>query len=185
MAELIQNAVDAINRTDPVVQGEIYLQIDCIRKEISIRDNGCGIAPEKLVTFLRPFSTDKLDDENQIGEKGVGLKFAYFQSAYFKIHTGNASGSALAEIRDARLWKLQTSQEPLTVSYERYNEPFCGTEIVLKGIENEPLFSLSISQMRYILRTKTAAGNTSAIWRDISPIKITLEMTDYNGDHIK
>lgn len=140
---------------------------------------------EKLVTFLRPFSTDKLDDENQIGEKGVGLKFAYFQSAYFKIHTGNASGSALAEIRDARLWKLQTSQEPLTVSYERYNEPFCGTEIVLKGIENEPLFSLSISQMRYILRTKTAAGNTSAIWRDISPIKITLEMTDYNGDHIK
>ena len=39
--------------------------------------------------------------------------------------------------------------------------------------------------MRYILRTKTAAGNTSAIWRDISPIKITLEMTDYNGDHIK
>lgn len=182
---MIQNAVDAINRTDPVVQGEIYLQIDCIRKEISIRDNGCGIAPEKLVTFLRPFSTDKLDDENQIGEKGVGLKFAYFQSAYFKIHTGNASGSALAEIRDARLWKLQTSQEPLTVSYERYNEPFCGTEIVLKGIENEPLFSLSISQMRYILRTKTAAGNTSAIWRDISPIKITLEMTDYNGDHIK
>lgn len=62
LAELIQNAVDAINRTDPVVQGEIYLQIDCIRKEISIRDNGCGIAPEKLVTFLRPFSTDKLDD---------------------------------------------------------------------------------------------------------------------------
>ena len=40
LAELIQNAVDAINRTDPVVQGEIYLQIDCIRKEISIRDNG-------------------------------------------------------------------------------------------------------------------------------------------------
>ena len=79
MAELIQNAVDAINRTDPVVQGEIYLQIDCIRKEISIRDNGCGIAPEKLVTFLRPFSTDKLDDENQIGEKGVGLKFAYLK----------------------------------------------------------------------------------------------------------
>ena len=183
LAELIQNAVDAINRTDPAVQGKIYLHIDCIQKEISIRDNGCGIAPEKLVTFLRPFSTDKLDDENQIGEKGVGLKFAYFQSTYFKIHTGNASGSAQAEIRDARLWKLQTNQECLAVSYERYSEPFCGTEIVLRGIENEQLFSLSISQMKHILRTKTAAGNTSVIWREISPIKITLEMTDYNGNH--
>ena len=30
LAELIQNAVDAINRTDPVVQGEIYLQIDML-----------------------------------------------------------------------------------------------------------------------------------------------------------
>ena len=80
LAELIQNAVDAINRTDPAVQGKIYLHIDCIQKEISIRDNGCGIAPEKLVTFLRPFSTDKLEDENQIGEKGVGLKLAYIKN---------------------------------------------------------------------------------------------------------
>lgn len=52
---------------------------------------------------------------------------------------------------------------------------------MLKGIENEPLFSLSIPQMKYILRTKTAVGNTSGLWKEISPIKIVLKMTDYNG----
>ncbi|MDO4270649.1 MAG: ATP-binding protein [Eubacteriales bacterium] len=185
LAELIQNSVDAINRAADFTQGEIDLYIDCRRKEISIRDNGCGIAPEKLVELLRPFSTDKLEDESQIGEKGVGLKFAYFQSTYFKIITGNDSGSAQAEISDARLWKLQTSPEYLSVSYEKYSEPFRGTEIILKGIENEQLFSLSIPQMKYILRTKTAVGNTSAIWKEVSPIKIVLEMTDYNGGHAK
>lgn len=52
---------------------------------------------------------------------------------------------------------------------------------MLKGIENELLFSLSIPQMKYILRTKTAVGNTSGLWKEISPIKIVLKMTDYNG----
>ena len=32
LAELIQNSVDAISRTDRTAQGEIYLHIDCIKK---------------------------------------------------------------------------------------------------------------------------------------------------------
>lgn len=183
LAELLQNSIDAIGRALKLDQGEICLRIDCQRKEIYIRDNGCGIAPEKLIELLRPFSTDKLDDESQIGEKGVGLKFAYFQSTHFIICTGNISGSARAEILDARLWKRQTNQEHLSVLYEKSDKPFCGTEITLKGIENEQLFSLSISQMKYVLRTRTAVGNTSSIWKDVTPIKVVLDMTDYNGNH--
>lgn len=183
LAELIQNSVDAINRASAPEQGEIYLKIDCIKKEIFIKDNGCGIEPDKLVELLRPFSTDKSEDENQIGEKGVGLKFAYFQSTYFKIHTGNQASSAQAEIRDARLWKCESGEKYLGVSCDYYSEPFSGTEITLKGIENEQLFSLSIPQIKYILRTKTAAGNTSVIWKQVAPINIVLNMTDYNGNH--
>ncbi len=101
LAELVQNAVDAIRRSTASSPGKIELHIDCQQHAISIRDNGCGIAPEKLIELLRPFSTDKSDDENQIGEKGVGLKFAYFQSSFFSIHTGTELGSAKAEIHDA------------------------------------------------------------------------------------
>lgn len=183
LAELIQNSVDAIYRTNVENAGEISLRIDCQKKEISIRDNGCGIKADKLIELLRPFSTDKADDETQIGEKGVGLKFAYFQSTFFSIHTGDSSGSAYVEIKDARLWKQQTNNEQLSLELEIADTPFCGTEIKLKGIENDLLFRLSIPQMKYILRTKTAAGNTSTIWQNVRPIHIAFDMTDFNGTH--
>ena len=183
LAEFVQNSVDAIGRAENFSNGEIYLCIDCQRHDISIRDNGCGISPDKLVGLLRPFSTDKLNDSDQIGEKGVGLKFAYFQSSYFSIHTGNASGSAEATIRDARLWKEQTDETTLTLSYEASDTPFQGTDIKLGGIKNDALFSLSIPQMKYILRTRTAIGNTSYIWSSVAPIKVRLNVTDCNGNH--
>ena len=183
LAELIQNSVDAIYRTSETNGGEISLHIDCQKKEISIKDNGCGIKADKLIELLRPFSTDKADDETQIGEKGVGLKFAYFQSTFFSIRTGDSSGSAYVEIKDARLWKQQTNNEQLSLELKTDDAPFCGTEIILKGIENDLLFRLSIPQMKYILRTKTAAGNTSTIWQSVRPIHIVLEMTDFNGNH--
>lgn len=181
LAELIQNSVDAIRKSENAACGEIVLHIDCQKGEISIKDNGCGIAADKLIELLRPFSTDKADDETQIGEKGVGLKFAYFQSNFFSIRTGNAGETSYVEIKDARLWKQQTNDEQLSLVFEKEEDTFVGTEIVLRGIENEQLFSLSIPQMKYIIRTRTAAGNTTAIWANIDPINITLDMKDYNG----
>ena len=74
---MIQNAVDAINRTDPVVQGEIYLQIDCIRKEISIRDNGCGIAPENLGRIFEAFEQENADVSHKYGGTGLGLSIVH------------------------------------------------------------------------------------------------------------
>jgi len=47
LAELIQNSVDAIRKSENVACGEIVLHIDCQKGEISIKDNGCGIAAEK------------------------------------------------------------------------------------------------------------------------------------------
>lgn len=185
IAELIQNAVDAIGRSTAGTPGKITLRIDCPKREIGIEDNGCGIDPDKLVELLRPFSTDKFGTGNQIGEKGVGLKFAYFQSNYFSIRTGNSHGSAKAEIRDARLWKQQSNQDMLLVFFDRFSEPFRGTKIELKDIENPDLFSLSIPQMKYVLRTRTAIGNTRCIWETVSPISVQLDMTDYNGKHVQ
>lgn len=51
LAELCQNAVDAVRKlsTD---NGLIELDVDASRKMISIRDNGIGITPEKLVAHF-------------------------------------------------------------------------------------------------------------------------------------
>ena len=181
LAEIVQNAIDAIHRGN-IENGEVNLYINCMRNEIKITDNGCGIDPEDLPKLLKPFSTNKTGDDSQIGEKGVGLKFAIFQSTFFAIHTGNASCSANAEIRDARLWKQQMNESVLPLSISKSSDPYFGTEILLRGIQNDFLFSLSIPQMKYIIRSRTAIGNTTSIWKTVLPITVHLDMVDCNGN---
>lgn len=77
LAELCQNSVDAIRKSD-IEEGIIKLEIDAHKKSIKIYDNGIGINPLKFADLLKPFSTDKRDDAETIGEKGVGLTFVMF-----------------------------------------------------------------------------------------------------------
>jgi molecular chaperone HtpG len=58
LAELCQNAVDAIREADQD-EGEINLVVDASRNKVSIYDDGVGISPERLPKLLGPFSTDK------------------------------------------------------------------------------------------------------------------------------
>jgi HSP90 family molecular chaperone len=67
LAELAQNSVDAINRRSPV-RGHIKVTVDARKRLIEFSYNGCGIEPENLRKFLRPFATDKQGKANQIGQ---------------------------------------------------------------------------------------------------------------------
>ncbi len=71
LAELSQNAIDAISRQHPV-KGHVAIEVDAPNREIVIRDNGGGIDPSSLTRLLRPFGSDKMRDSSQIGQKGVG-----------------------------------------------------------------------------------------------------------------
>lgn len=53
--------------------------------EISIRDTGCGIAPEKLHRIFEPFFTTKTADQQGQGGTGLGLSLA---SEVMKAHGG-------------------------------------------------------------------------------------------------
>ena len=180
LAELLQNSVDAIKKTDRV--GRIEIGINYPAKSITVKDNGCGIVPSELPTLLKPFCTNKDLDPITVGEKGVGLKYAYFQSLKFEIKTGTSENGIYARIENARLWKQQTTEDPLQLYTEDIEGAIVGTEISLEGIENEDLFSLTKEQLVYILRTKTAVGNTDSIWGPTRNIDITLHLTDDSGN---
>ena len=75
--------MDAINKWNTLHKGEkrnheIVLELNQTNKAIRIADSGIGFNPEKVSILLAPNETDKDGDETQIGEKGVGLKFAIF-----------------------------------------------------------------------------------------------------------
>ncbi len=183
-AELAQNSVDAINNTGK--SGSIDIKIDCQKRNVTIRDTGCGISADRLPQLLNLFSTGKSDDPSSIGEKGVGLKYVLFQSSKFIIETSDGKTAARATVVDANTWKKQTNETPLLLEQESLEANGNSyTKIQALGIEERPdeedVFALSYPQMVFVFRTKTAIGNTKALWDDILDIKVHLEMTDING----
>ena len=184
VAELCQNAVDAIRKSN-VAEGIIKLKIDAQRRAITISDNGIGIEPEQMEYLLKPFSTDKRDDPESIGEKGVGLTFVMFQSNKFIIKSGRNNSAKKGTILNAALWKEQEGNEPLRLEIEDINQNFVGTEVIVEDIPDTPLFELNFEQIKFLLRTRTALGSTRPIWSEDRNISIELEFKDLNGANLR
>lgn len=186
LAELLQNSVDAIRKTESN-DGIIQIKVDCQNRSIKVTDNGIGIDPDKLPKLISMFGTDKREDEKSIGEKGVGLKFAIFSCNEFHLKTGNENGTSQAKIIDAYTWKKSTNNTFLSLEYDILNENIKGTEVTLNKISDEQaIFNLTLPQLKYVLRTRTAIGNTNVIWdaTDIN-INVTLTYVDPAGNEFK
>lgn len=174
LAELLQNSVDAI-RERGIKDGKISIKVDCQNKSIGVNDNGIGIEPEEILDLLALFGTNKKGKEDSIGEKGVGLKFALFSCNDFMLKTATKSGATEVKIVDAYNWKKSNSNEDLPLNIETINRDFEGTEILLTHVQESPIFDLTLPQLRYILRTRTAIGNTRSILKG-SDINIEVEL---------
>lgn len=182
LAELIQNSVDAINKKEDKI-GHISLEINSVEKFIKIVDDGIGIDNSKIPELLSPFSTDKENDYDTIGEKGVGLKFVIFQSNDFKMKTSTIDSNeiSIVQIKNAKTWKNSDSLDDLYLNLEIDRKEFQGTEILVKDIDNDSLFDLNFNSLKFIIRTRTAIGNVLAIFEDNKNIEITLTYIDRSG----
>ena len=182
LAELAQNSVDAI-RASNVEKGRIELSIDAAARRISISDNGIGIDPKQIKKLLRPFGTDKDGKPNQIGEMGVGLKFVIFSSASFLLETCGARGACTARIDDAASWVNSVSADPLELDLdERETNDAVGTRVeVTLSAPDHPVLDYSFEDLIFLLRTKTAIGDTGFIWDDPLNCDITFVYLDKSG----
>lgn len=184
LAELSQNAVDAIrewNESHPSTEKEheIDIHIDCTSRSIEYTDTGIGIPPGEAPRLLAPDSTNKQGSLKTIGEKGVGLTFCIFCSNRFDINTKSPTGTYKGSIRSARTWREKdaTTDRPLITnesSGETTIDPEeTGTKIILDDVETAEgqidIFDLSIERLEYLLRTKTAIGNTKKKFSDDEP----------------
>ena len=180
LAELCQNAVDSIRKSDRA-EGLIKIKINCSEKTIKIFDNGVGINPDKLPYLLKPFSTNKRQDHDLIGEKGVGLTFVMFSSNYFEIKSGNEEGAAIGVLNNAYDWKNSEDDEYIDLKVDKIDEELHGTEVYIKNVKETYIFELTFEQIKFVLRTRTALGSTKSIWGDDRNINIEIEFTDLNG----
>lgn len=197
LAELAQNSIDAISATNR--KGRIDIEVNSIERSVRFADNGCGISADRLPGLLNLFSSGKKDDFNSIGEKGVGLKFVLFQSSYFEITTSDGYTAARAVVKDASAWKTSSDDELIKMDFEElpieeYPEP--GTSIVAKGLISEQgdadeasasFFKMTLQELLFLLRSKTAIGNTTRIWADdVEDVDVSLRYIDSsNIEHIE
>ena len=182
LAELSQNAVDAIVRAKPT-RGHIELSIDAQKGTIEIKDNGVGIAPTDLLRLLRPFASDKGGYTNQIGQKGVGLTFVLFSTVSFELQTHGSSGSAIASVHGASSWAHSNEDSDLLVEMGEVAPAAHGTSLKIKLADADlPLFDLSFHELTFALRTRTALGSTNHIWGDPLNCDVKFNHIDKSGN---
>ena len=187
LAELLQNSVDAIRRRDsesPGANHSIRITVDCRGKVLNIADDGAGFPLSKLRDLLAPHGTDKEGRDDEIGQKGIGLKFAIFSCDNFTLKSVGPDGLVSGVVRNASSWVSgRTNERPLFVQ-DHPAHPLNaerGTEIQLAHIDESTdggpsIFDLSRIQLEYLLRTRTAIGNTRALFGVMGP-QITTYLT--------
>jgi molecular chaperone HtpG len=186
--------VDAVRLWDKRYSGSgprehrIDIAVDASKRSVTVSDTGTGISPDQLPFLLAPHSTDKDSDADLIGEKGVGITYTVFSSNVYRIKTAAIDGSADALIRNAASWKNRTSEEAPAVALTRDTAPVeprsTGTTVEAADVEkfdplDEDLFSQSANVIAYIIRTRTAIGNTGAVFGNPRPaIHVSFTYTD-------
>lgn len=198
LAELSQNSVDAIKEweeeySDKDQTHSIDIRVEKASNTIEISDTGIGIVPDKLPDLLAPNATDKGGSNSTIGEKGVGLTFCIFCSNGFEIETVSPEGEYESKLKNARTWRERdpTSDIPQTedesASEVEMDPSKTGTRIRLDDIQlseenEESIFELSPSRLKYLLRTKTAIGNVKTRYGDDEPdIEVNLTIVKQSG----
>lgn len=199
LAELNQNSVDAIKEWEAENENtdrDHSIEIRIIRSSnsIEIEDTGVGILPENLPNLLAPNATDKAGDVSTIGEKGVGLTYSIFCCNDFRIETTSLNGYYEAEINGARTWREldNVDEVPETENEVREINDFgpteTGTRLRLDDVqlaegEEESIFELSPARLQFLLRTKTAIGNTKTRFdEDLPDIDVQLTIVDESGE---
>lgn len=180
LAELVQNSVDAIRSTGSN-NGLIEVEINKDLKSIKVRDNGVGISSVDVPILLRPFSSGKKGRGRLIGEKGVGLTFAMFAGNLFSLKTCHNNVLSEATVKNAYAWKTSDDDSEFYLSISSKDvEAENFTEITISDIKIDSIFELKFEQIEFVLRTKTAIGNTEYIFNSESEFRCqaTLSLID-------
>ena len=197
LAELIQNSRDAISRRireqaaaeieSP--KGQIDITIDGTNRSITVVDNGTGIDPGFVSDVLSPGGGDKDPDDVELGEKGVGLTFVAFSGNLFELETSHNGEACVATLVGASHW-LSNAENPPFPSFEISTSPDDRTPFTKVTVASIPqtqdrdLFALSIGDLKWLLRTRTAVGDTRGLLRmeELPDIDVNYSFTGTDGE---
>jgi hypothetical protein len=179
-SELIQNSVDSVRKAERT-KPKINISYDNTTQTIEVKDNGIGLSEDDLKYFALG-NTNKADDDQTIGEKGLGASFILGISDTFYLETVRDNKKIVATCKNAFDTIQSRSVPELSYSVQDVDEPsYC---IVRVQISKVDISIESLAIFKYILRTKTAVGNTKNLFlapEERETIEILVNYSDGKG----
>jgi len=201
LAESLQNAIDAVDdryHQEPITAvTKILIKFDIPNRIISVTDTGTGMPWSVLRNALKPNVTYKrvpkqsTKQSRSRGEKGVGFSFLTFTCNRIRVKTCNGTETIEVVVNGAHDYvKGLTNERPMLkpttatstqVSKELGSSKY--TTIEMKDVATQDycdrdIFDISLPELIWTLRTRTAVGNTEPIVSNRTPepeIEITLQ----------
>jgi len=200
LTELVQNSVDAINDDESEI-GNIEVKVDTDKKELTVSDNGVGVRSGSVEKILVPnFSEDKSSGRTY-GYKGVGLSFVSHLSKIFHIETVRSGEKIEYKIENNIEWAFgedgssikkritgpnQTDEESRTSVSIKLDADY-GEIKTLRSLNDFFEWASDYKVLEYILRTKTAVGNTRKFFgkEPIKEIDVSIQVDDNDKESIE
>lgn len=198
LAESLQNSVDAIEqnvKATPDAHALIQIVFNANLRSVEVSDTGVGMSPEQVMSVLAPHQGLKRG-KGLRGEKGVGLSFILFLTNRFRIETCNGEKTISLEIHRANNWANGTEIDPLKFVNVNITRPqtfqnsitytrIWAEQIPVAKEASEDIFEYTKPRLIYVLRTKTAVGNTHPLFhngeRPSVDIDVQLKYIDSTG----
>jgi len=187
-AEIIQNAVDAVHARY-LEEGEgytpkIWVEINQLRNEISVCDNGIGISESAFERVLAPNVSYKKKrsaaDRSFRGHKGVGLSFLAYGFNYIRVSTRVGEWSRSGELSGGRAWITGAQSEspevvPALEPFSMFENLSRGTVVTVRVDQTTRPKSLShiattALEWAKILRSQTALGMVTLNQTSLFPL---------------
>jgi hypothetical protein len=205
LAEALQNATDAIDArsdTEPEAPRRLRIDFDAAAKSFSVTDTGTGLSESDLKIIFRPNISFKVGTlargraGRSRGEKGVGLSFLLLACDRLTIQTCMGKHRYDAVIEGAASWARGAGEIPPPKGLLQRSNPDTEldsdayTKISLHEIHidsfDRDLFQMPPAELVWILRTRTAVGNTAPLFAEKghkgpADVKVTLGYRDPDG----
>jgi hypothetical protein len=180
LSELLQNAVDAIRRTNRKTGNQIYVEYNSPKGLWTVKDNGTGMSKDDLKLFALG-RTDKEDLRSfLIGEKGVGGSYVLLISDYFEVESVKNGQKVRAVCEKARETLFSGKEPKLRIVEEASTTEENYTKIMTRSVWFKSDVK-DIEDLEMVLRMFTAAGNTRRAL-DIDDIDIEIKIAFVGKD---
>lgn len=199
-SELIQNAMDAVDKRSAIKDGaeyqkRLWLVIDLSENSFSITDNGVGFNQKEFESFLAPNISFK-DEGKTRGNKGVGATYIGYGFDYLKFGTKGNGHEFIGELIGGRGWvedykgiKTRPVVNITDSDFGAFRDISRGSAFKIKfgGEHTRPkdlswYSATTPEQWLYLLLIKTPLGSIDFLNNNNSSIKFDLAVIKKNGE---